>query len=408
MLRGEIDYEALIDRSIKDLRSVKAIWPVGMRLVLWILLELILLMLCAGGDSFDSLSRLIRSPGALIKIGAFTLASIAAAFLALRSAVPAREPSRSELVILIGGLCAVFAVTVFQPFATPLPILHADLHWVRQMLGLVILPWMALFWAVERGVPLQPFKTGGLIGIASFCFGVAAQCAISQLTGFTSPVVWQAVLGIIVAVASVLACALWLNPVRRWQRDIGLVEAQAKAGTFFSRQAVIPLAIGVSVVTVILVLSNARESFTPIPDFDLAIDKYERSVTNFSPNVPSRDIETMLTAYVENGMPPYMWDFSREGYRLVGGRFERLSDGTPVTYSWFRGPKGGVMCMFRQTDGFKAPAATHEERHHLLFYQYRGFSVCLINVGGYGSFLSVIVAEMPMNQFMPLVLAAAL
>ena len=182
MLRGEIDYEVLIDRSLKDFRSVKALWPVGVRLVLWIFLELILLMLClmicAGGDSFDGLSRLIRSPGALIKIGAFTLASIAAAFLALRSAIPAREPSRSELVILIGGLCAVFAVTVFQPFATLLPILHADFHWVRQMLGLVILPWMALFWAVERGVPLQPFKTGGLIGIASFCFGVAAQCAI--------------------------------------------------------------------------------------------------------------------------------------------------------------------------------------------------------------------------------------
>ena len=114
----------------------------------------------------------------------------------------------------------------------------------------------------------------------------------------------------------------------------------------------------------------------------------------------------MLTAYVENGMPTYMWDFSRQGFKFVGGRFEHLPDGAAVTYTWFHGAQSGVMCMFRQTDGFKAPPGTHQKRQHLLFYRYRGFSVCLINIGGYGSFLSVIVAQMPMDRFMPLVLAA--
>ena len=116
----------------------------------------------------------------------------------------------------------------------------------------------------------------------------------------------------------------------------------------------------------------------------------------------------MLTAYVEHGMPAYMWDFGGQGFKLAGGRFEHLSDGTPVTYTWFRGAQGGVMCMFKQTDRFNPPSADHEEHHHLLFYEYRGFSVCLINVGGYGSFIGVIVAKLPMKRFMPLVLAAAL
>jgi hypothetical protein len=62
--------------------------------------------------------------------------------------------------------------------------------------------------------------------------------------------------------------------------------------------------------------------------------------------------------------------------------------------------------MMRPTDAFTPPPVPSEEHHHLLFYRYRGFSLCLINIGGYGSFISVIAAPMPMRQFVPLVLAA--
>jgi hypothetical protein len=67
-------------------------------------------------------------------------------------------------------------------------------------------------------------------------------------------------------------------------------------------------------------------------------------------------------------MPSYMWDFGPAGFRLVGGRFDRLSDGTPVTYTWFRGRNGGVMCMLRSTNEFKPPSLAHEENRHLFFY----------------------------------------
>jgi len=64
--------------------------------------------------------------------------------------------------------------------------------------------------------------------------------------------------------------------------------------------------------------------------------------------------------------------------------------------------------MFRQAERFNPPSAAHEEHRHILFYKYRGYSVCLINVGGYGRFISVIAAKLPMKKFVPLVLAAAL
>ena len=66
------------------------------------------------------------------------------------------------------------------------------------------------------------------------------------------------------------------------------------------------------------------------------------------------------------------------------------------------------MCLFRQTDAFNPPSLAHQEHHHLLFYRYRGFSFCLINVGGYGNFISVIAAPMPLKQLEHLVFAATL
>jgi hypothetical protein len=405
MPQNDIDYESLIDRSIKDFKPVKALWPVGIRLVFWIFLEAIVLTICADLSGFDRFPGLIPGPGALIVIGAFVLAGSAAGYFGLRSAIPAREIGSSELLIVIAGVCAAFAVTLFEYSATPLQILRTDFDWILQILGLTVLPWITIFWAVERGVPLQPARTGALIGIASFCFAISAQSIITLPNGFMAPFVSEAVLGILVAAASSLAGTVWLNPVMHWQQDVYLNKAQVKAGSLSIRPVMIPLTISVSIAMLIVVLGSARKSLSPIPDFDLAIEKYERSVKTFSPNVPSRDIAATVTAYVENGMPSYMWDFSREGFKFGGGRFERLPDGTPVTYTWFRGARKGVMCMFKQTDVFKAPPLIHDERRHMLFYQYRCFSVCLINVGGYGRFISVIVADMPMRHFMPLVLA---
>jgi Negative regulator of sigma F len=406
----EIDYAVLIDRSIEDFQPAKKLWPISLRLVLWVVLEAAILTVYAEINGFDGPSALIRSPGTFIEIGALALASIAAALLALRSIIPAREVSHSEVAMLIAVLCVAF-VSCFPQFVTPLQsreLFNAGPHSASQVLGLAGLPWIVLFWAVRRGVPLQPAKTGGLVGVAAFCFGLAAYRLVSGASESPNAVVVEAISGLIVASLSAFAGLLWLNPVTRWRSDRQLAAAQEKKSSYFSADAAFPVAIFASIVALILVLANTRAQITQVRDFDLAIQNYHRSLTDFRPNVPSSSIEAVLTAYVENGMPAYMWDFGPEGFNLVGGRLERLPDGTPVTYTWFRGARGGIMCMFRQTDGFEPPAVAHEEHHHLLFYEYRGFSVCLINVGGYGNFISVIAAAMPMKEFVALVLAATL
>src|ERR1700758_411398 len=117
MLEGEIDYRVLIDKSIKDFQPAAKLWPVGVRLVLWIFFDLSLLTLCASVNGLRGVASLIQSGGILVETGAFTLASLAAALLALRSTIPAREPARFELLLVIAGVCVAFAVAVFQSLA---------------------------------------------------------------------------------------------------------------------------------------------------------------------------------------------------------------------------------------------------------------------------------------------------
>ncbi|MBV8360017.1 MAG: DUF1109 family protein [Deltaproteobacteria bacterium] len=402
--RHEIDYEALIENSIKDFQPVKRLWSAGARLICWILLETAILSLAVWLRGYDNLRILFHNSGQLAATGLFISASIATAFIALKSAIPGRELSRTQLALAIAVAAAAFGVELAGarfnqiPGAAPVSMLR--------LFGFAALPWLSLFWAVRRGVPLQPEVTGAAVGFASFCFALALCQIVSQPIRLPNSVIVLVLSGATLIVLSTLAGRFWLNWIARWQQPAA-AEVATSIWTAFNAETVFPLALGASMVAFLFVLSS-RQQIARIPDFDLAIDSYERALVDFRPNVPSTSMETMLTAYVEHGMPAYMWDFGPEGFTLVGGRWDPLPDGTPVTYTWFRGTKGGVMCIFRQIDAFNPPPLAHDEHHHLLFYRYRNFSLCLINVGGYGNFVSVIAAPMPLKRFEHLVLEAAL
>jgi len=397
----EIDYEALIDRSIKDFQPVKRLWPAGARLVCWILLEAAILSFAVWLRGYDNLRTLLHNPGQLVAAGLFISANIATAFVALKSAIPGHELSWPQLVIAIVVVAAAFG---FELAGAPSnEILAAAPTSMLQLFGLAALPWLSLFWAVRRGVPLQPELTGAAVGLAAFCFAQALCQIISQPIRLPNSAIVLVLSCAAFIVPSALAGGFWLNWIARWQQK----EVSTSKWAAFNTGTVFPLALGASLVALLFVFSPGHH-ITRIPDFDLAIEGYEQALVDFRPNVPSTSIETVLTAYLEHGMPAYMWDFGPEGFTLVGGRWDPLPDGTPVTYTWFRGTKGGVMCMFRQTDAFNPPLLAHDEHHRLLFYRYRDFSLCLINVGGYGNFISVIASPMPLKQFENLVLSAML
>jgi hypothetical protein len=397
---SEIDYRILIDRLIQDFQPVKRLWPVRVRLLLWILLEVAILAVVTLLNGWPGLKTIITSHNHGFDAAGFFLVSIAAAWMALRNSIPGRETSATELTMLGLGIILAFLIVQLEPLTQTLLLSDDFPSALGRQFALAALPGMTLVWAARRAMPLRPRLTGGIIGIAASSFAVAADL----FSGSAYAITWQLLSGVIFTALSVIAGAMGLNREELWRKDSGSNDRLVESAWLGAR-VIFPMATALAAGLLLLVLRAEIGVSRPVPDFDLAIANYQQSLTNFRPNVPSSSIGTVLTAYIEDGMPSYMWDFGPQGFRLVGGRFEHLPDGTPVTYTWFRGMKAGVMCMFRQTSGFQAPDATHTERDHLLFYRYRGYSVCLINAGGYGDFLSVIVSPMPMKQFMRMVLA---
>ncbi len=396
----EIDYGLLVDRLIRDFPPVKRLWPVSIRLLLWILLEAAILTLGVLLGSLDSAAAVHFNNYGLGTPG-FILVSIAAAWMALRNSIPGRESSATELIVLTVGVLAVALIVQFDP-STRAPSSADFLSTLGRQLIFAALPWLALFWAARRAMPLRPRLIGGLNGIAASCFAIVAEL----FSPVTYPIVWGLLAGAMLTVLSVIVGAVWLDSERLWRIDGDSSVDRPGESAWLNAHVILPVATALAAGLLLFVLKVGTGADGQVPDFDLAIENYQQSLTDFRPNVPSTSVETVLTAYIEDGMPPYMWDFGPQGYKLQGGRFERLPDGSPVTYTWFRGPKAGVMCMFRQVSGFVVPAGKHAEVHHLLFYRYSGYSVCLVNVGGYGDFVSVIVSPIQMKPFMRMVLDA--
>jgi hypothetical protein len=397
----EFDYLAAIGRLAHDFRPIKRLWPVGFRLLCWILFDAAVAVLVAilGGTSLAGVARVADFFSGAI----FGVVGVGAAWLALRSAVPGREASLGELMLLLLAFGAAMVTALFESanfrFSAGF---DGDLSSTWRWLGLATAPWLGLLCAAWRGVPVRPGRTGALLGLAAACIALVVDgllfgdAASASATGV-------ALFGVVIIVWSTAVGAIWLNPARRWKRYFRAWESPTLARFRVDTQWLLPVALAASV---LIMTFSLRANFRPVPDFDLAIASYDRSLRDFHPNVPSASIDTVLTAYIENGMPAYMWDFGPEGFKLVGGRIERLPDGTPLAYTWFRGSHHGVMCLFRKVAVFIPPGATHQERDHMLFYRYKGFSVCMINVGSYGNFVSVIVAPMPMKDFIALVTTA--
>jgi hypothetical protein len=409
----EIDYGVLIDRSIKDFPPIKRIWPVSIRLSFLILLEAAILALVA---TFN------RPPNALAVFhlhdygfAGFLLINVAAAWMALRTSIPGRESSAAELVLLATGI--IGAASIAQ-FVSPDQVLSStqglslfdEFHsTLGRQWTFAALPWLALFWAARHAMPLRPRVIGGLIGVAASSFAIAAEL----FSGDIHPINGELLAAAMLTGLSLGAGAIWLDSERLWRVERGTSFAESGASAepnspwFWTEgRGIFPVAAALAAGLLLVVLKGGT-AVQPVPDFDLAIANYQQSLLAFHPNVPSSSLETVLAAYIEHGMPSYMWDFGPQGYKLLGGRFEHLPDGAPATFTWFRGPRAAVLCMFKQVSGFAAPPASHSEIHHLLFYRYRGYSVCLINVGGYGDFVSVIVSPIPMKQFMQTVVSAS-
>ena len=160
----------------------------------------------------------------------------------------------------------------------------------------------------------------------------------------------------------------------------------------------IPVAVAAALAFVVVLLRNPTpaESY---PAFDYATNNYDQFVGHFDPNVPSSSPGDIAAAYIDHKMPGYLWNFQPSGYKLVGGRLEKMPDGRWVTNTFYRSDDGAILCAFVSTSGLKLPPRDAEELgvHH--FYEYRGHTICMSYMPG-DKYICILVSHKSMKAFM--------
>ena len=98
-----------------------------------------------------------------------------------------------------------------------------------------------------------------------------------------------------------------------------------------------------------------------IPPFDVAIEHYQQFAQRFEPNVKSALPADLSDAYMDHQLPGFLWNFQHSGYKLIGGRIDRLADGSSVAYTFYRGDNGAILCTYMKSHGMQPPGGETQE-----------------------------------------------
>lgn len=173
----QIQYGAVVNRLIENFEPARRIWPVSIRLGVWLAFEACLLALVALFAPRPDLLSALHNPSYALEVGLFVVAGIGAAAFALRTAIPGLEATTTQLgPVLVAALIAII-VAASAPTRTDMMLgtfIHTGLKCFACTELLAVLPWLALFWAAKRAAPLSRELTGALVGTAAFSFAFAA------------------------------------------------------------------------------------------------------------------------------------------------------------------------------------------------------------------------------------------
>jgi hypothetical protein len=179
-------HRLLVEILAAAIRPVRPLWPVRVRLGLWLLLESVVLWWVATHTGNDFVRKLGHLDYAL-EVAFFASAATLAAMLALRMAIPGRsagprEVALSIVLVVAGTVLVLFGASVRMGY--PLgQFVEVGLACLVNTCVLAALPWAALRWAVKRGAPMRGAAPGFLTGAAALLFAFALmriKCPIDE------------------------------------------------------------------------------------------------------------------------------------------------------------------------------------------------------------------------------------
>jgi hypothetical protein len=200
---------------VTDLHPVRRILPVRVRLAIWLVIDAaVLWYLYVWGFRRDWIAQMDR-PAFFFEVAVFIVASIMIAILALRAAVPGREPNRAEAAMVAVVLLVSILMVMRLPADTNLPFsrfIKDGMRCFRDTFILAVVPWFALLWAVKRGAPMRRGTAAGLAAGAALLFTFAILrigCPIDEQLHL---LIWHLALpGIVGIGASIFVAALWIR-----------------------------------------------------------------------------------------------------------------------------------------------------------------------------------------------------
>lgn len=214
-------HRLLVEALAATVRPVRPLWPVRVRLGLWLLLESIVLLWVATHTDNDFMRKLGHLEYAL-ELAFFAAAATLAAMMALRVAIPGRSAGPREVALaIVLVLIGTALVMVGEPARTGYPLgefLHVGIGCAVRTCVLAALPWLALWWAVKRGAPMRGAAAGALTGAAALLFAFALMrigCPIDEPLHL---VTWHLLPVLALTALSALAGAAWLRFRPRAQR----------------------------------------------------------------------------------------------------------------------------------------------------------------------------------------------
>jgi hypothetical protein len=179
-------HEETVARIVASLQPVRRLWPLTWRLAVWALLEIAVLLFALHNTRRTDLEQQMQNPWYLLGIGGFVLAGSLGAALALRSAIPGREPRAVQSVLLIVLALGSALLILREPFKGNLLVntfIKTGMPCAQGIVVLAAIPWVGLIWAVRRGAPLSAGFGGALIGAAAFLTSFAfmrLRCPIDE------------------------------------------------------------------------------------------------------------------------------------------------------------------------------------------------------------------------------------
>ena len=172
----EDHHGALVRRFTTELKPTRSPWPAGVRLGLWMGLEVAVLTIAVMHASNHFMLKL-KQPIYAMEVLFFAAAAVICASQALRSAIPGQRLRRRDSVLAV---VLVVLGTVLVAGAVPLNLAYPLGEFVRvgmpcafSTLALAAMPLVALWWLVKRAAPLRGGLSGTLVGGGGFLFSFA-------------------------------------------------------------------------------------------------------------------------------------------------------------------------------------------------------------------------------------------